>query len=228
MKTVFKRLRRKLTYSDGFISLVATIAAFLIKLYIKTLRIETYYHPEYMKLDGQPVLFAFWHGRQFLLIPAFRDQQIVNIADISWAGELQTKLLQSFGYIIVRGSSKRKGANVLIGLRRELNKGHTCAFAVDGPRGPAFKSKPGIQYLANKTNTPIVPLATSAESAWLFSNIWDHFLLPKPFSRCYVAVGKPIEEAYVRDEEDTTALDKIMDDWNKQADQIMSGLVVQD
>ena len=56
------------------------------------------------------------------------------------------------------------------------------AHILDGPTGPIGKIKPGIIKMAREVDALVVPFHVSADDAWFF-NSWDHFMLPKPFSR---------------------------------------------
>ena len=187
-----KRFRRKITYSKPFIQLLAFLGYCLIKLYMGTLRIEEMWHPDSEKLKKTNFLYGFWHGRQFLLVSVFQHQNIAIMSDLSWAGEIQTRLLERFGYLMIRGSSKRKGVRALLEMKHAMEQGHTPAFALDGPRGPIYKAKPGIVFLAQKTKTPIIPVSTTARHYWTLKSTWCQYLIPKPFSRCLVHVGAPI------------------------------------
>jgi lysophospholipid acyltransferase (LPLAT)-like uncharacterized protein len=213
-----KQLRRRITYSAGFVQFTAFLAYTFIYLYFRTLKVRYYFHPEFLKLDRNKVFFGFWHGRQFLLIPGFGYWNITLIADVSWAGEIQTCILKRFGYTVVRGSSKRKGVQALLHVKREAENGHAAAFALDGPSGPIYQAKPGILFLAKKMQYPIIPVATSAKNGWIVKNTWCRYLFPKPFSKCRVAMGKPIwideedEEALVRN------LNQTMIRWTKCID----------
>ena len=214
-----KKLRRRITYSDRFINFVASLAVFIITVYIKTLKIKYYFHPNFLKLDRTKVFYGFWHGRQFLLVPSFGSWHISLMSDLSWAGEIQTRILSRFGYVVVRGSSKRRGAQALLAMKKVIEKGTAGAFALDGPSGPIYKSKPGIIFLAQKMGYPIVPLTTSADRAWILKKTWCRYLLPKPFARCYVAMGKPIWVLKKQTGLTAEELDRILIDWTAQADQ---------
>jgi len=61
----------------------------------------------------------------------------------------------------------------------------SCAFIVDGPKGPSGIVKAGAIRLAHAADAVIVPFSVSAEKAWYF-NSWDKFLLPKPFSKVFL------------------------------------------
>jgi lysophospholipid acyltransferase (LPLAT)-like uncharacterized protein len=157
--------------------------------------------PERLRNEGKNFIYAFWHGRQFLLFSSHRKDGIVIPASESRDGEIQARILKRFGYEIVRGSSKRKGERALLGLVEALRKGMTIALAVDGPRGPLHEVKQGVTYLAGKLDKPIVPLASSAKRFWVLEQIWDKYLLPKPFTEGVIVYGDPIIVNGTSDEE---------------------------
>ncbi|MBN2030076.1 DUF374 domain-containing protein [bacterium] len=211
-------MRRSITYSEWFINLTATLAVFFFLAYFRLLRIQYDFHPEFLNLERSKVIFGFWHGRQFLLIPSFSHLHAVVMSDLSWAGEIQSKILSRLGYLVVRGSSKRKGTQALIQMKKVMENGHPGAFALDGPSGPVYQSKPGILFLAKKLGYPIVPVAASAERAWVLTKTWCHYLIPKPFSFCYVSMGKPVILTTAQGEITTHELDRILANWTKKAD----------
>lgn len=166
----------------------------LLSLWCRTLRI-TFVNktvPDGLKAQGKNIIFAFWHGRQFLLFHTHRDLGAVIPASESKDGEIQAGILTRFGFEVVRGSSKRKGAQALLGLVDGLRRGKHIALAVDGPRGPLYEVKQGVTYLAGKLDKPIVPVITSAKRFWVLGRVWDKYLLPVPFTRAVVLYGEPI------------------------------------
>jgi lysophospholipid acyltransferase (LPLAT)-like uncharacterized protein len=166
----------------------------LLSLWCRTLRI-TFVNkavPDRLIAEGGNIIFAFWHGRQFLLFHTHRDLGVVIPASESRDGEIQAGILTRFGFEVVRGSSKRKGAQALLGLVDGLRRGKHIALAVDGPRGPLYEVKHGVTYLAGKLDKPIVPVITSAKRFWILEKIWDKYLLPIPFTRAIVMYGEPI------------------------------------
>ncbi len=142
--------------------------------------------------EGKNIIYAFWHGRQFLLFHSHRDSGVIIPASESRDGEIQAGILRRFGFEVVRGSSKRKGDRALLGMVDGLRKGKNVALAVDGPRGPIYEVKQGIAYLAGKLNKPIVPVIASAKRYWILEKIWDKYLLPMPFTTGVVVYGEPI------------------------------------
>lgn len=140
-----------------------------------------------------PHLYAHWHGDELMLLPVFAHRNYAVMSSRSRDGERMSRLLQSLGYFVVRGSSSRGGAGGLKGLidavkTRRLN----AAVAVDGPRGPVFEVKPGILALAQATALPIVAASGAANRAWRFPRAWNQTYVPKPFSRCVLAFSEPL------------------------------------
>lgn len=178
--------------------------------------------PERLRQEGRNFIYAFWHGRQFLLLYNHRRTGTVLPSSESRDGEIQARILTRFGYGVVRGSSKRKGDRALLGLIDGLRKGKVIALAVDGPRGPVYEVKQGITYLSGKLNKPIVPVSTSAKRFCILEKIWDKYLLPVPFTTGVIVYGEPIsvqgtgeEELESKRRELTDALNRV----TKEADE---------
>ena len=75
---------------------------------------------------------------------------------------------------------------------QSLKKFRLGAHILDGPTGPIGKVKAGVIKMAHEVDALVVPFHISADRAWLF-NSWDHFMLPKPFSRVTITFGQAIE-----------------------------------
>lgn len=175
----------------GFLSCIGWLLISLWGRSVRTIFINRAI-PEKIAAEGKNYIYAFWHGRQFLLLYNHKKAGIILPSSESRDGEIQARILKRFGYGVVRGSSKRKGDRALLGLVDGMRKGKTIALAVDGPRGPIYEVKQGITYLAGKLNKPIVPVSTGAKRFWILEKIWDKYLLPVPFTRGVVIYGDPI------------------------------------
>lgn len=140
---------------------------------------------------AKPVIFTLWHGRLLPLGFVHRGQGVVGLASRSGDGEYIARVLQHWGFGMVRGSSSSGGDTAFRELVRMVRSGRSVAITPDGPRGPREKLKPGVLQLAQLTGAPIVPVAAAASRAWWFVS-WDRFLVPKPFARLHVAYADPI------------------------------------
>ena len=136
-------------------------------------------------------VYAFWHRCIFLATWWYRQRGIAVMSSRSFDGEYIARIIARFGYRPVRGSSSRGAVSALIGLRKELEEGRSAAFTIDGPRGPKYVAKPGPVFLAQKTGLPILTFHFAPQRAWLLKS-WDEFMIPKPFSRVLLRVGKLI------------------------------------
>jgi len=144
-----------------------------------------------MMASKKPFLLAFFHGRQFLLTYHLQYMPLTIMTSISYMGDIQTRTLEGFGYTIARGSSSRGGARVLAQTIRNIRNGKIAAIAVDGPRGPHQIVKPGVIFLSQKLDIPIIPVSTSARPSRMSMSAWDKYILPFPFARAQVRFGKP-------------------------------------
>lgn len=139
----------------------------------------------------RPLILCFWHEAIFPSTYAFRNQKISVLTSRSFDGEYTGRIIASFGYVPVRGSSGRGGARALLQSRKVLENGLTVAFTTDGPRGPALVAKPGPITLARSSGVPIVPFHLAIERAWRLKS-WDRSVIPKPFSRALIWMGRQI------------------------------------
>lgn len=147
-----------------------------------------------------PVIYVVWHARLLLLPYLYRDRGLRVLISRSRDGELVTRLVRRFGFVVIRGSSTRGGAEGLRSLARALGAGHSVVLVPDGPRGPSETVKPGVVTLARMTGAPVVPLALGASAEWRAQS-WDGFRVPKPFARCIVRFGDPLRVARRRDKQ---------------------------
>ena len=136
-------------------------------------------------------IYAFWHGRQWILLWEFRNIDVSILVSQSKDGELIAKTLALLGLGTTRGSSSRGGMKALVGLKRCLEKDLKVAITPDGPRGPQRTVAPGIIYLAQKTGLPILPVSCSAKRKLVFRG-WDDYWIPLPFNLFTVGVGDAI------------------------------------
>ena len=142
-------------------------------------------------LDQRPLIASFWHS---CMIPAtyiFRDMGIRVMSSDSYDGQYMGRIIHKFGFVAVKGSSSRNAVRALLGLRRALEEGWTVAFTLDGPRGPRHKVKPGPVALARSSGKPLTMFHAAVDRAWVL-NTWDRLMIPLPFSRVLVRVGKLI------------------------------------
>jgi lysophospholipid acyltransferase (LPLAT)-like uncharacterized protein len=137
-------------------------------------------------------VYVFWHRCVIPALYYYRGKNIAVMTSSSFDGEYIARIIEKFGYRAVRGSSTRGGVRALLGMHAEIEQGRAVAFTIDGPRGPRYVAKPGPVLLARNVKLPVFAFYAAAERAWVL-NSWDRFIIPKPFSRVVIRMGRGIE-----------------------------------
>jgi len=143
------------------------------------------------RIDGGPLIFAYSHNRLSMLAYSHRDRGIQNLISSSRDGIFVAAMCSQLGMGSVMGSSSRGGAAALRELTRRASQGLDLGIAVDGPRGPRGRVKPGIVALAALSGLPVVPVSVSASPSKRFRS-WDRHVLPYPFAKVLVRFGEPL------------------------------------
>lgn len=145
-----------------------------------------------MKAEGSPVVLAHWHGDELAILHQLGPQKACAMVSTSKDGELMDVAIRLLGAKTSRGSSTRGGASALRGILRLAKEGWRPSVAVDGPKGPRHKVKPGVFEISRLTGGSIVPLAAVASGAHVFEKAWNKTYLPLPFSKVQIAYMKPL------------------------------------
>ncbi len=172
--------------------LAPAVGSWALRLLAATLRLRREEETvEPLWAAGVPVIYVVWHARLLLLPYLYRGRGLRALVSRSEDGAMLSDLVRRLGFVPVRGSSSRGGAEGLLSLARAIKEGHSVVVVPDGPRGPREVLKGGIVALARLTGARVVPLALGASSEWRVRS-WDEFRIPKPFSRCVVRFGEPV------------------------------------
>lgn len=139
----------------------------------------------------KPVIYSFWHRAVFPATWIWRKKKIAVMVSRSFDGEYISRIIQRFGFGAVRGSSSRGGATALLGMKDVLERGESVAFTIDGPRGPKYVAKPGPVLLSKMTGLPMSAFYVALDDAWVLKT-WDDFMIPKPFSKALIRLGRKI------------------------------------
>lgn len=162
-------------------------------LWTRTWRLKIYEAPEFVEaLHNGRIIFAHWHGDELVMVMVGPRYHCAAMTSTSDDGEIMTRVLKLFGYGISRGSSTRGGARALIGMVHLMKDGFNATVAVDGPKGPRFKVKPGVWALAKHSGGPIATIGVAKKSALVFNKSWNKTYLPWPFTKVVVSFGKPL------------------------------------
>ena len=167
----------------------------LLKILGRTLRYEIDDRAGIVgKAGGENYIGALWHNR-LLVFPIvlrrfFPNRHGSALISASRDGDLLSDAIHRFDYDVVRGSSSKLGATALLQLGEVLAKHGDVVITPDGPRGPVYELGPGIIFLAQKTGAAVLPINLEYSSCWRVKS-WDRFIIPKPFSKARVIIGRP-------------------------------------
>ncbi|MDX6765842.1 MAG: lysophospholipid acyltransferase family protein [Candidatus Methylacidiphilales bacterium] len=185
--------------------LLKGVAPALIRLLCSTLRFQIVDNHGLLQVrDRPPVLFVFWHNR-ILAMPYIQQRfnpgrKLTVLMSKSRDGSFISGIAARFGIDAIRGSSSKGAVAALLAIHRLLRLGGVdFALSPDGPRGPRYQVHNGILQLGRKTGLSIVPITPHYSSFWELQT-WDRFQIPRPFCRCRILVGRPIQVGESSDE----------------------------
>jgi len=186
----------------GFLSY---LAIFILRLILVTCRVQ-YINEKYIDeflLGDKKVVITTWHRCAIYLLLKYGFIHPMVLFSSSKDGDLLADFAKKLGVIPARGSSTRGGKEGSEQMVEFLNTGgRVVATVADGPQGPAFRAKPGLVRIAQKSGVVLMPMTWSANKVWMFVNAWDKTIIPKPFSKIVIYASEPClipEEA--KDEE---------------------------
>ena len=199
---------RRLLYA-----IVVPLASGIIRMWWRmcpVVRIEGIEHLDAALARAPSLVPCYWHQHQLYCGKLLVEQRARGLTP-GWLispsvdGELGAMLVRRFGGAVIRGSSTHTGARALRDYYQALVRENISpVITPDGPRGPAFKFKPGALLLAQMSGRPIVPMSYAASRAWRI--MWDRFVIPVPFARIAIAIGAP---CYVPRVTDAAAIERL-------------------
>ena len=173
--------------------------------------------------SGKPIMVCVWHGR--LLFPSWyirlKTTNLHAIASRHSDAEIMARILNNWGYGLIRGST-RKGGKAVVQKMAEIFKGAgIVAVTNDGPKGPPRIAKAGSTGLALKYNVQIITITGSATKYWQMKS-WDRFMLPKPFGKIQLIVSPPLDitKELKTAEEEVQLLSDFMNLYQDEADRL--------
>jgi len=165
----------------------------LVSVWMRSLRLRIVGGGAYRaaRRAGRPVVILVWHGKIFSAPWMFRRRGIMPLVSPSQDGELIARLIDNWGYKVLRGSGSHVMKRAWIMMKRELLAGGEVLIVPDGPRGPDRELKSGCIKLAAETGALLVPYTFTAAKRWIFRS-WDRFEAPRPWSRAVALFGDPL------------------------------------
>jgi hypothetical protein len=162
---------------------LTSVVGWMIRILGRTLRFRREGEAALLETlkSGGPVIVFGWH--EFLLMGCCDLAHYGPTIMISQSrdGDRVTRIAESVGWRVVRGSSSRGGARALLQVVRVLEAGGFACHLVDGPRGPRHELKPGLLMMAQRSGATLFPAVYAARWSWR-PHSWDRQLIPFPFS----------------------------------------------
>lgn len=180
------------SFTKSFLAKIGPWAGFLIyKTLYFTWRIEIEESPDLQRArkNGTPIVYAHWHGDELGILYLLKPYNVCAMISTSQDGAIMDRVVRLLGARTSRGSSTRGGISALRGILRLAQDGWSPSVAVDGPKGPYHKVKPGVFEIAKLTGGEIYPLTVACTKAWVFAKAWNKTYLPRPFAKLQVVFG---------------------------------------
>ncbi len=189
--------------------LVTNLAGRGLRLLLGTCRV-TIHPPERVErhlVGREPAIAVTWHRGAVFFLYLLGPYRPAIMVSRSKDGEFLARFLEMMGAVPVRGSSSKGGREALREMVEMIHQGQVDfgATVADGPRGPRYQAKSGMILLASLTGLPLLPIMWSADRVWTFRKAWDHTIIPKPFARVQVEVGRELHYPKVMHKDDLEA-----------------------
>ncbi len=130
---------------------------------------------------------AFWHRDMLAMWKYFSGTQSTGVTSLSRDGDILARLLHSWSYSVIRGSSSKGGKEVLQSMVEAATRSKVLVTP-DGPRGPAGQCKAGAVICAQRAQVPLVFLELECSRFYTLQRSWDRFRIPLPFARIRLRV----------------------------------------
>ncbi len=149
---------------------------------------------------SKPCIIAMFHDEMIPFIEYFKSSGVVILASENDAGASIAAFLRTLGYETVLGSAARSGQRAIRQLLMCIKEGKKVMITVDGSRGPRHKIKPGVIFLAKKSQAPLYLFRACYKGIRIRCS-WDKFLYPLPFSRVAFKYNQMIVDSDANSEE---------------------------
>lgn len=169
------------------------VVALPLRLWVASWRLDAAATVAVREVATRPrVVVATFHGRLLHLLalaaPLRRQgRRPVVLVSPSRDGSLLAAALVRFGVDVVRGTEGSRGIAGSRQFSRAVAAGAVGIVAVDGPRGPLRRVKPGVLHLSEAAGADLVAAVTAAAPGIVLPS-WDRAHLPLPGARVRVAV----------------------------------------
>jgi lysophospholipid acyltransferase (LPLAT)-like uncharacterized protein len=183
-----KRLDRVAIKLGGLMA-AASVRAWMSTLDYKAAFYDPSVDPADRRYRGQKI-YIFWHEN--ILFPLYLRGHcdLAMLLSRHRDADILTEVANHLGFEFVRGSTFGGGSTALRELLRKSER-MNLTITPDGPRGPRRVLAHGPIYLSSKLALPLVAMGFGYDRPWR-ARSWDHFAVPKPYSRARAVVSPPV------------------------------------
>jgi lysophospholipid acyltransferase (LPLAT)-like uncharacterized protein len=140
------------------------------------------------ELPQKPAVIAFWHCEMLSIWKFFSVTNSYAVVSLNKDGEILANLLLKWGYKLIRGSSSRKGSEVIDEIVYHCEDNYFF-ITPDGPRGPRMQCKAGAFVIAQRRGIPLFFIKCATTRKKVFFRSWDKFEFPLPFTRITLTIS---------------------------------------
>ncbi len=180
---------------------------------------------ELFQEQEEPVIVTSWHGMTMMIAGFLRKKLDITKFSVIMPEDYRGAALEVFAQkmgadpvpLNLSGDSTLGMGRKLVNLMKKIKAGGNFLIHPDGPAGPAYKVKPGLSFIAQKTGAQILPMGCYCRNAYHVPR-WDRYTLPLPYSKIHIQVGSLI--SIPKDVSD-------LDQTNRDIEDILNRLTVQ-
>jgi lysophospholipid acyltransferase (LPLAT)-like uncharacterized protein len=180
------------------------VGSYLISLWLRLVSLTSRHmyepaDPERRFGTDGPVIYATWHGQNFIFAFRFRKHTHPTLLVAHHGdGRMVGQAMSYLGVNLIFGSGRasrdtpdKGGARAFLQMLRAIKAGKSVTLTADMPK-IAREVGPGIVLLARKSGVPIIPVAMTT-SRRKIARTWDRMQFNLPFSRMVFVQGAPIK-----------------------------------
>jgi len=146
--------------------------------------------------SDKPLIITSWHGMTMMVAAFLNKKMDISTFAVIIPDDYRGDVLEFFAKYLgadpikvnLSGDSTFGSGRKLVSLVKKMKMGKDFLIHPDGPAGPAYKVKPGLSFIAQKTGAYILPLGCYCRNAYHVKR-WDRYTLPLPFSRVHIQLG---------------------------------------
>jgi lysophospholipid acyltransferase (LPLAT)-like uncharacterized protein len=142
-----------------------------------------------LPLNKSRGLFCGWHEEMiaFLFFLQKNGARGHLVSDGSFEGTMGSFVSRKFGLIPLMSNGKTSFMRRALEALEMNGRLYTIG---DGTHGPAKQLQPDVQFLAQRSQVPLVMVSCRATTAVSLWKRWDSFKIPLPFSTITVTITK--------------------------------------